>query len=104
MSSGESWSAREEGAVGSRRWPWHGWAGLGLIVVFWVLNWSLTGLRTHWGFFPLWLGYSLTVDALVLWRKGTSLLTRNRTAYVRVFIHPKAKALNAAYTITIRRR
>jgi hypothetical protein len=29
---------------------------------------------------------------------------RNRTAYVRVFIHPKAKALNAAYTITIRRR
>jgi hypothetical protein len=29
---------------------------------------------------------------------------RNRTAYVRVFIHPKAKTLNAGYTITIRRR
>jgi len=36
-----------------------------LVAVFWILNWSLSGLRTHWGFFPLWLGYALTVDALV---------------------------------------
>ena len=67
-------------------WPLYGWLGLGLIVVFWTLNWSLSGLRSHWCFFPLWLGYCLTVDALVRVRKGDSLLTRNPAAYVGMFI------------------
>jgi hypothetical protein len=57
-----------------------------LIVVFWLLNWSLSGLRTHWGFFPLWLGYCLTVDALVFYRTGTSLLTRSWRKYVGLFL------------------
>ena len=70
----------------TRDWPTHGWLGLGLIIVFWTLNWSLSGLRTHWGFFPLWLGYSLTVDALVLSRKGHSMLTRSPGAYVKLFL------------------
>jgi hypothetical protein len=68
------------------RWPLHGWLGLTLIAVFWILNWSLSGLRTHWGFFPLWLGYALTVDALVFLRKGSSLLTRNPAAYAGLFL------------------
>jgi hypothetical protein len=67
------------------RWPLHGWLGLILVAVFWILNWSLSGLRTHWGFFPLWLGYTLTVDALVLLLKGSSLLTRNPAAYAGLF-------------------
>ena len=67
-------------------WPAYGWLGLGLVIVFWGLNWSLPGLRTHWCFFPLWLGYCLTVDALVLTRKGSSQLTRNPGAYVRLFV------------------
>ena len=67
-------------------WPLHGWCGITLVVVFWILNWSLSGLRTHWGFFPLWLGYALTVDALVFLRKGGSLLTRNPTAYAGLFL------------------
>lgn len=70
----------------TQRWPAHGWLGLALVIVFWALNWSLSGLRTHWGFFPLWLGYCLTVDALVLRRKGASLLTRSPRAYVGLFI------------------
>jgi hypothetical protein len=69
-----------------KSWPAHGWLGLGLVVIFWILNWSLPGLRTHWAFFPLWLGYCLTVDALVLLRKGSSLLTRSRRAYVGLFL------------------
>jgi len=72
----------------ARRWrglPVHGWAGLVLIAAFWFLNWSLTGLRTLWGFFPLWLGYCLFVDALVCIRKGDSLLTRNAYAYAGLF-------------------
>jgi hypothetical protein len=29
---------------------------------------------------------------------------KSRSAYVRVFIHPRARSLNAAYVITIKRR
>lgn len=68
-----------------RKLPNHGWLGLLLIVIFWTLNWNLDGLRTHWGFFPMWLGYCLTVDALVLLRKGTSLLTRSWRKYIGLF-------------------
>jgi hypothetical protein len=67
------------------RWPLHGWLGLALVAVFWPLNWGLDGIRTHWGFFPMWLGYCLTVDAITHRRTATSLLTRNRLAYVALF-------------------
>jgi hypothetical protein len=70
----------------TRTWPVHGWFGLALVAIFWTLNWSLPGMRTHWGFFPLWLGYCLTVDAVVFTRKGSSLLSRNARAYVRLFL------------------
>jgi hypothetical protein len=69
-----------------KRWPVHGWLGLALVALFWALNWSLAGLRTHWGFFPLWLGYSLAVDALVCRRKGHSLLSRNPAAFATLFL------------------
>ncbi len=75
------------GRLGHRgAWSLHGWIGLALVALFWTLNWSLPGLRTHWGFFPLWLGYSLTIDALVVHRKGHSLLTRNPAAYAGLFL------------------
>jgi hypothetical protein len=67
------------------RFPTHGWLGLVLVAVFWALNWTLPGLRTHWGFFPLWLGYCLLIDALVVCRTGTSLLTRSPRKYVGLF-------------------
>jgi hypothetical protein len=62
------------------------WVGLLLIAVFWPLNWLLEGLRTHLLFFPLWLGYILVVDGLVLYRRGTSLLTRSKRAFVGLFL------------------
>jgi len=64
----------------------HGWFGLGLIVIFWILNWTLTGSRTHWGFFPLWLGYCLCIDWLVYLRTGTSLLMRSWRKYIGLFL------------------
>jgi len=76
---GTAWLAR-------RRLPAYGWLGLGLTGVFWALNWGLDGMRTHWGFFPMWLGYCLTVDALVVARKGTSLLRRSVPGYVGLFL------------------
>src|ERR671918_2108557 len=68
------------------QFPLHGWLGLSLILIFWILNWALPGARTHWGFFPLWLGYCLTIDGLVYWRTGTSLLTRSPHKYVGLFL------------------
>ncbi|MGB8982575.1 MAG: hypothetical protein WCC12_11915 [Anaerolineales bacterium] len=68
------------------RLPLQGWLGFGLIVLFWILNWTLSGARTHWGFFPLWLGYCLAIDGLVFWRTGTSLLTRSPRKYAGLFL------------------
>ncbi|MGD8456960.1 MAG: hypothetical protein PVF83_11275 [Anaerolineales bacterium] len=65
--------------------PLHGWIGLLFIAIFWALNWCLSGIRTHVLFFPLWLGYCLTVDAFTVFRKGNSLLTRNWRAYIGLF-------------------
>jgi hypothetical protein len=69
-----------------RKFPLHGWIGFTMIIVFWALNWVLPGARTHWGFFPLWLGYCLDIDGLVYWRTGTSLLTRSPLKYAGLFL------------------
>ena len=69
-----------------RAFPAHGWLGLGLALVFWCVNWLLPGPRTHWAFFPLWLGYCLSIDGLLLWRTGTSLLTRSPVRYGGLFL------------------
>ena len=66
--------------------PVHFYIGLILLSISWFYNWHLEGLRTHYLFFPLWLGYSLLVDGIVCKRKGTSLLTRSRTKYIILFI------------------
>lgn len=64
----------------------HGWIGLGLVAVSWWANWGLDGLRTHLGFFPLWLGYVLAVDGLALKRNGSSLLSRSPRTFVALFV------------------
>src|SRR5687768_13491179 len=64
----------------------HGVWGLILIAIVWPLNWFLPGLRTAYLFFPLWLGYVLAVDALVLARSGTSLLARSRRDFALLFV------------------
>ncbi len=75
-------------AVSARRrtsFPRWGWVGLLLIAVFWPVNWFWPGLRTHLAFFPLWLGYALTMDALAYRQRGTSLLARSPRRYVGLF-------------------
>jgi hypothetical protein len=68
------------------KFPLYGWLGLSLAAFFWFLNWTLPGARTQWGFFPLWLGYCLAMDGLVVWRTGTSPLTRNWRKYIGLFL------------------
>jgi hypothetical protein len=72
--------------VSKKKFARHGWIGLALVGVFWYLNWTLSGPRTQWGFFPMWLGYCLVVDALVYMRRGTSLLTRSWPKYLGLFV------------------
>jgi hypothetical protein len=70
----------------TKKFPIYGWLGIILIIVFWYLNWGLSGLRTDWAFFPLWLGFCLTVDAVVYIIKGTSLIKRNAKRYILLFV------------------
>jgi hypothetical protein len=70
----------------SHKLPLYGWIGLILIIVFWYLNWNLDGLRTQVLFFPLWFGYALTVDAIVFYRKNTSLLARSKKNFALLFL------------------
>src|SRR5262245_13943510 len=60
--------------------------GMVLIAVFWPLNWTLPGNPTAYLFFPLWLGYILLVDALVLHRSGSSLLARSPRDFILLFV------------------
>ena len=76
----------KEFTLNKKNLPVRGWIGLALLISSWTLNWSLPGLRTHVLFFPLWLGYALTVDALVYLRKGSSLVSRSIIRYVGLFI------------------
>ena len=70
-----------------RSWlPTHGWLGVGLVLVAWPLNWALPGMRTHVLFFPLWLGYVLTVDGMTVARTASSQWTRSRRAFLGLFI------------------
>ena len=55
----------------------HGILGLMLIAVAWTVSWLQVYPLAEYSFFPLWLGYILAIDALVLRRKGTSLLVRD---------------------------
>ena len=57
-----------------------------LVLIYWILSWSLPGLRTHLLFFPQWLGYCLVVDGLVRQRTGSSRLTRNPGNYILLFL------------------
>jgi hypothetical protein len=43
-------------------------------------------MRTAYLFFPLWLGYILAVDALVLARSGTSLWVRSKKDFAMLFV------------------
>lgn len=69
-----------------KKWKLHGTIGILLVIIFWFLNWHLTGLRTHLAFFPLWLGFILTVDAIVFYRKESSLLKRNINYFIILFL------------------
>ncbi len=66
--------------------PYRGLLGLALIALFWPASWLQLGLLGHYSFFPLWLGYILTLEGLVLRRTGTSLIQRNPWTFAGMFV------------------
>ncbi len=69
-----------------KAYPPHLFIGLALAGFFWFASWSHLGVLGEYAFFPQWLGYILTVDALVALRKGDSLLTRARREFAALFL------------------
>jgi hypothetical protein len=67
-------------------WGSQGWLGFVLLAVYSPLNWSLPGNCKAYLFFPLWLGYILVVDAVVLSGTGTSLWAHSRRGFAMLFI------------------
>jgi hypothetical protein len=59
--------------------------GVVLIAIAWPLAWIGPKPFSEHTFFPLWLGYILTVDGLTQRRTGTSLLTRSGSRFAMLF-------------------
>ncbi len=86
MTRAEEDKQRPPGGAASRRhWPLHGWIGLALIATMWPANWLLPGLRTQILFAPLWVGYALSVDALVFLHRGSSIWSRSHREFYLLF-------------------
>ena len=66
--------------------PYRGLLGLILICVAWPFSWAESGAGLQYTFFPLWLGFILAVDGLVLRRTGTSLIVRSPKIMATMFI------------------
>ncbi len=69
-----------------KSFPLHGWIGLLLVIIFWPVNWFGPGTRTSWAFFPMWVGYALTLDALAYQKRASSLFSRSWKRYIGLFL------------------
>ncbi len=74
-----------EVSVASSRWLPRLLLGTALNAVAWVSAWTENGPLAHYSFFPLWLGFTLVVDALCEMRSGTSLWRRGAAQFVALF-------------------
>jgi hypothetical protein len=60
--------------------------GLLLIAIAWPTSWFGPLRLSEYTFFPLWLGYILTVDGLVERRTGSSLMRRSTARFAALFV------------------
>ena len=69
--------------------PWWGWLGVVLIVVFWYLSWNrfewARDIQPHISYMPLWAGYILVMNGLCERRRGASPLTQHPLSYLATF-------------------
>ena len=62
------------------------WFGLILIAVWWSISWLAVRPLSDFSFFPLWLGYILTVDGWLARRSGTSPIARSGWKIAWLFV------------------
>jgi hypothetical protein len=62
------------------------WLGLALLVGSWWWAWFGPPPISYHTFFPLWLGYIMTVDGITVRRSGTSLLARSPREFALLFL------------------
>ena len=71
-----------------RAFPWWGWAGVGLGAGSWTLAWTrfswFSAAQPH-TFFPLWLAFIITVNALTYRRSGRALVTDQPKRFLALF-------------------
>ena len=72
-----------------KRFPFWGWLGLAELAVAWVFCWAkfdfCHSIQPHISYMPLWVGYITIVNALCVWRSGTSPLTAHPLPYLLTF-------------------
>ena len=66
--------------------PYRGLLGILLICIAWPLSWAQSDVGLQYTFFPLWLGFILTIDGLVLRRTSTSLIVRSPKIMALMFV------------------
>lgn len=73
--------------VGS--FPWWGWIGAVLLLLWWGLAWSrlswFSGLQSY-TFFPLWLSFIVCINALCHWRTGSCPALANPQLFTLLFL------------------
>jgi len=74
-----------------RHFPWWGWSGLVLLAVSWWIAWSrfeifkVGHLQVLLSYFPIWIGFIVSVNALVWKRAGRCPLTEHPGLYLATF-------------------
>lgn len=68
------------------RLPLYTWLGLALNLFAWASSWGRLGFWWPYTFFPLWLGFILTLDGLNVAISGTSPLKRSWPRFVALFL------------------
>ena len=68
------------------RLPAYTWFGLALNIFAWTSSWARLGFWWPYTFFPLWLGFILTLDGLNVAVSGTSPLKRSWRRFVALFL------------------
>jgi hypothetical protein len=74
---------------GAHSFPLRGYAGIGLLALFWILAWTrfsfVPSLIQQHTFFPLWFGYILILDAWTFRRAGVSWISRSPRSFAALF-------------------
>ena len=74
-----------------RTFPRWGWWGVVLLIVSWVIAWNRFeifrphNLQVMLSYFPIWIGFIVTMNALTKWRSGRCPLTDHPGLYLATF-------------------